>query len=695
MKHTNRLPERVRGKKYANLLRCSTLDQADTSPEQQKQGNDHAASEALMVGVGDIYGEGVSASKAFGRADIQEVLDLHARTPFDYLLVYDYSRFSRSGIGLTAELEGELLDHGIEVLSVNDPLPEDKDDADLIKSVRHYQNQKAARVTALAASRGLISSLKQGKRPASGMTPFGLDREYLGPDGVPRTITRWDGDEQLVLDPVTKEVRSRRRKPPRRKPGEKRKKQGGWNSYRRQPDETVRLIPGDQKRIETVIWMFEQYDLHKKGYDWICQELNRRGTGSPFGGRWCVTAVKRVLHQPAYFGIEIRNRQSNALHYELTDEGPRPVEVDQRKLKREGKKHVPIRNRPRRDWTIGEIPQLKEFLPEPVRSIAKKRVLDNLDKTAKNRDTHGEALKRNRNSPYLLAGHLREKTSGHTMRGQTTKRNNKSGPVTYRYYFDGSTHVYAQRGVQARRIRAEALEAEVAGAVANVLVQIPDLAERVRHHVREAASRRSSGPNDRDRLEAERDEVEEQFLLASQRKPAAQRAIAGQMAAWERRLEAIDAELSCQDEAEAAAELDPEAAASHVLSRLAAFRENPQKLPMAEAKEFFKAVVKAPIIDVRAMELTFEVVIPPTWMAVRPGCTGGSLSASWTNGPVGALSPLRLARIVSQQGPNRRKRPPTWTRMSLPIEMGDSACNASAALRPLGAHGDGQAKQAA
>ena len=340
-----------------------------------------------MLQVADVYGEGVSASKAFGRVDLDEVLTLGRREPFEVLLVRDYSRSSRSGIGLSNDLETELAAEGVEVISVNDALPEDADDAELIKSVKR---------------------------------------------------------------------------------------------------------------------------------------------------------------------------------------------------------------------------------------------------------------KRNRNSPCLLAGHLREATSGHTTRGHTTRRSNKSRTAIYRYHFDGSTHVYATRGVQFRRVRAEALEAEVAGAVSEVLNATPDLGDRVRQHVRRAAADRPRVRSAREQLEIEQAEVSDQRAIASQRPAAGRRAIAARMGAWDRRPAEIDAELARIGPAEAADSFDEDAAAAHVLERLAAFGAGPQALPRA-----------GPESD------------------VRPGCTGASPGASWANVPSGLLTPLSLAKIRTRQGRQRRRRPPSWSRKHLAGVLAD------------------------
>lgn len=691
-----RPPERLRGKRYANLLRCSTMSQADTSPEQQRDINNEFAAHAEMVHRADIWGEGVSASKAFARTDLSEVVELWHQQPFDVLLVHDYSRFSRSGIKLTNAAEAELAELGIEVFSVNDALPEDgdEDDRELMASITHHRNRKSSRATALAASRGLIDSLRKGRRPAAGMTPYGLDREFSGPEG-PRVVTRWDGDEQVVLDAITGEERARRRRPPRRKPGERRpgEKRRVFAGYQRQPDETVRLVPGDPERVKTVHWIFEKFHLgsDRWGYERICQDLHRRGILSPFGGRWCVTAVKKVLLQPAYVGVEIRYRQSNALMYELSKEGPKPVKVNQAELKKNKRLSIPIRHRPRDDWEVVDIPHLAEFLPEPVRSVARKHIMMSLDAAARKRDTRAEALKRNRNSPYVLAGHLRSKLSGHTMRGHTTVKPLKDGPRTFRYYFDGACHTYATRGIAARRIRAEGLEAEVLGAVADALDSLPDLADRVRDHVRRAIAARPAAVNRRSSLLEEQKERSARYEEIFRKPAAARRALAGQIAEDERRLQEIEEELRGLDHSEAEPP-SPDAAAVSVLSRLAAFRDAPLSLPLPELKQVIRDIVHEPTIDPKTLELSFDVGIPAAWMAVRsgeregcgvrPGCTSGTTGASWTNLPVGNMEPLTIARYRAKQGPQRRGSPPEWARTTLWL-LGENPADVALTARAL------------
>lgn len=306
---------------YANLLRCSNLSQADTSPEGQKRSNDAYATLNKMIFVTDFYGEGVSGSQTFNREDIEEILAVHKVTPFDVLLIHDYSRLTRGGVRHGNSVEDRLRKAGIQVVSTTDLIP-DSPEGEFLTSAKHYANQLQARGISLAVARGISQSLAKMMRPAASRTPYGLDRLYVGPDEKPRMLVRWNGLVQQWLKPDTLEVVGQRIKEPPQKPirtgkGQRplrRPRRTKFKGYMKQGDEVGRLVPGSKERMDTLVWSFTAYDIWKWGYHRIIQHLNGNNIPGPGGGRWTLTSIRNVLFNPIYLGLEVRHRWSKALY---------------------------------------------------------------------------------------------------------------------------------------------------------------------------------------------------------------------------------------------------------------------------------------------------------------------------------------------------------------------------------------------
>ena len=89
----------LQGRRYVSLVRCSTDEQADTSPADQAAVLRAFGDEHGMVHAGDdVVLEGVSGSMPGNRDDIARIVARkQARDDFDVLLVQDTSRLTRGG----------------------------------------------------------------------------------------------------------------------------------------------------------------------------------------------------------------------------------------------------------------------------------------------------------------------------------------------------------------------------------------------------------------------------------------------------------------------------------------------------------------------------------------------------------------------------------------------------------------------
>lgn len=142
---------RLNGKRGVPLLRCSTMEQADTSIDDQLNSIEAFAKKMDMQ---------------LGEAD----------------------RLSNEGIGL-AEADGYIEDRGT---------------ADLARVIKAEAAKRQAMSISDASARGSQSSL-QGKRRSHSVRPaFGIDKLYLDSDGKERIIIRRLKDGSSVeIDPAT------------------------------------------------------------------------------------------------------------------------------------------------------------------------------------------------------------------------------------------------------------------------------------------------------------------------------------------------------------------------------------------------------------------------------------------------------------------------------------------------------------
>ncbi|MCE9554593.1 MAG: recombinase family protein [Planctomycetes bacterium] len=618
------------GLRYVNLLRCSNLTQADTSPDGQKRINDAFCSLSQMKWVDDVYAEGVSGSQTFNRDDIKELLDLHDKKPFDAVVVHDLSRLTRGGIRHGNAVEEKLLNAGIKLVSSTDFIP-DGPEAELITSVKHYANQLQARSISLAVARGLAQSLAKGTRPAAGHNPYALDREYLGGDGKPRMLIRWQGMVQLWLKPDTLEEVGRAVRPPRRpqqvnlskeqrRRERRERKRQQFKGYKKQDDETSRLVSGPTEKMDALVWMFSAHYVWGWGYHRIAKDLNKRNVPASDGGRWSLTSVRDVLYNPIYLGIEVRHRWTRALYNKLSEHGPVPVFVNQHQLEKDGRTTVPHVERPRDEWRLVDIPKLKDILPSPLREIAAARIMEKFDPDAPPHPKKGKPLRsgeakhKHLDSPFLLTNILHSKQTGHRMRGEVVNKKLVHGRKSYRYYFDCGAAVHAERGLNVRRIPAEPLEQAVLGVIRQILGDDRAIAERMKTAATTLTHEQPNAGRQRETLLAEKESLSRRlrqaYKLLGQ---SGMESVAEQMTEDQKRLEELKAELKRIDQMHGEPELDPEQAAQSAIKHLTQIGRQMDNLPNAEMKQLLAALLEGLQIDLATGDLEFTVVLP-TWL---------------------------------------------------------------------------------
>lgn len=658
------------GKRYVNLLRCSNLTQADTSPEGQKLINDGFASEKAMTWVADFYAEGVSGSQTFNRRDLEELLDAHRNNPFDVVLVHDWSRLTRGGIRHGNVVEDTFRKAGLRILSSTDPIP-DGPEGELIKSVKHYANQLQARSISLAVARGLSQSLAKNSRPAAGRNPYALDREYLW-KGQPRMLVRWDGRTQLWLKPGTEEEVERRERPPKlsleEKKQLKRRRPRSFKGYRKQDEETSRLVRGSKARHETLVWMFTAHDVRRWGYHRIAQHLNEvMKVESPDGDKWTLKTVKSVLFNPIYLGVEVRHRWTGSLYNMVSEGGTVAVEVDQDQLEKEKRTSVPHSERPMDEWRLVDIEHLKDILPSPLREIAAERIMRQFDPTIpphprKGKALHtGEGRHKQLNSPFLLTHLLHSKQTGHSMRGETANRKLLSRRKLYRYYFDGGAAIRGERGLHIRRVPAEPVEQAVLDVVQQALSDAEGVRERVRAAAAAISEDRPNVDQKREQLEKERESISGRIRHAYRLLGNLGVEVVEQEIERDRALLAeIAKQLASLEKVHDAKGIDVETLMAGVTQRLNQLAGSLPGFANAEMKQLLAAMLDDLKIDLATGELTFSVVLTD-WMRPPPAAQDeetqvrlDSPQPSWWAVEANASGPRLLLSQWACQSVNKR-----------------------------------------
>ncbi len=611
----------LRGEPYISWLRCSGISQADTSPDGQKEVNDAFCAIQQMPWAGyDVYAEAVSGSQSFNREDLEEILHLkRTRNDFTKVIVFEYSRATRAGIRHGNVVEDELRKAGIELISSTELIPEGPI-GDLLKSIKHFSNQQQAHNISKSVARGLAQSLAKASRPASGRTPFGLDRLYLGPNGTPRTLIRWDGLTQLRLDPITyEEVGRAVRQPARRpmKPGQRRppgRRAKRFVGYKKQDDETSVLIPGTGTAAEAIRTLLRMLHIEGLGAHRCIQRLNAKGILAPEGDIWSMTTVRNLLRNPIYIGKEVRHRWTKALYHKLGPDGPIPVKVDQDALRAQGRKSVPMSERPRDEWILVDKPMLKDFLPPDVREAATTYLTRLYDADVVTAKQARGANRKNKadDNPYVLSQVLRSRQTDHAMRGETnTKRGPNGERHIRRYYFDYYTASKAISGLPARRIPAVPLEEAVVPAVFEALFDKATIDSCVRRYIANSGNGPRDIEHERRNLNQERDEIGRRLKRVHKTSGhLTDEELEAVVADDNARIIAIRHALATLDRDEAYRPPTSDEAIAALSARLAALPTDWRTVPNNEMKHLLATVIESCVIDLATREVTLSIRVP-------------------------------------------------------------------------------------
>lgn len=613
------------GEGYISWLRCSSDPQTETSPEGQKEVNDAYASVQQMRWAGyDLYAEAVSGSQTFNREDIAEIIRLkQTRNDFSKVIVFELGRATRGGIRHGNLVEDIFRKAGIELISSTELIP-DGPIGELIKAVKHFGNQQQAHNISKAAARGLAQSLAKNQRPSANHTPFGFDRLYVGPDGQPRTLIRWEGMTQVRLDPKTgTEVSRATRKPPRprRKKGERRdwqrhnlEKEKRFVGYKKQDDEISMLVEGADLARNAVISAWRKYYIENMGARRAVIALRAEGLRDPSGGNWSLSSFQNIVRNPIYLGIEVRHRWTKSLYHKLGPDGPIPVDVDQDKLQAEGKTSVPAIERPRDEWVLVDKPHLKDYLPPDVRAAGQAHIIKLLDTdtVVARQAKQGKREHKYDTNDNLLSHLMHSKQTGHFMRGDSKVKRRKNGEkVINRYYIDDSAEKKALSGAYIRRVRADLLEGAVLPVVFEALFDRQWVLDRIRAHTQQSDGGLSHLNDQKKRLEAERNEINRRLTRIHKTSGnLTDEELEPLVADDNARIVAIRQELRELELAHDQRLPTPEEAVAAVTERLTTLPVDWRSLPNREMKQFLAVVIGDMEIDLETFEVSLKLRLP-------------------------------------------------------------------------------------
>lgn len=280
-------------------LRRSTDRQEQSLADQRSEITRWAGEQGYEV-IREYIDDAISGTSAEKRPAFQRMITDAQRGEFKAVVVWNSDRFSRGDVTETEHYRYLLRKAGAVVLSVTeDYIAREGIDGDVLRAVKQFQNRQFSISLSQNTLRGQISSVLAASDPGR-LTPYGYDREIVGPDGsvLYRIRFRAGGDRQ-VLDREGRHQSIYVKGQSLKKPGKECR---------------ARLVFSEPSRVAVVRDIF-RWCIDGRGFKGIADELNRRGVVSPRGNLWSFTSIKSLLENPVYRGDIVWNRRSESKFY--------------------------------------------------------------------------------------------------------------------------------------------------------------------------------------------------------------------------------------------------------------------------------------------------------------------------------------------------------------------------------------------
>lgn len=297
-----------KGTKVAVYLRCSTVEQVNSLPDQEKAIDAIVKQDGLCIT--ETYRDyGVSGATLDARPGLSKMLSDAGKSRFTHVLVYEPARMTRGGLGDFWSVVKQLRGMKVKIF-----------DCDRQKNV----TEKDGLEYSFEASKARESNIRHSKditrtnyecvatrkSDPGRVPPYGYDRLRLDVNGKPVEQIRYNDDgTKSILDPETKEIRLTL---------------GKSEEYRKIKSNRVILVPGEPKRIKTLQKAFH-LSVSMGPVD-IVNFFNNEDIPGPRGGRWNSSSLRSILENPVYLGRVEYGKTFKARYYKLGVNGP--VELD-------------------------------------------------------------------------------------------------------------------------------------------------------------------------------------------------------------------------------------------------------------------------------------------------------------------------------------------------------------------------------
>ena len=582
---------RLNGKRGVPLLRCSTMEQADTSIDDQLNSIE-AFAKRMDMQLGEavrLAGKSGSLKKNLNGMVDTVIARKRAGERIDVVVYFDQSRFGRSGAMHFGHLADRLSNESIG-LAEADGYIEDRGTADLVRVIKAEAAKRQAMSISDASARGSQSSLQGNRRSHSVRPAFGIDKLYLDPDGNERVIIRRLRDGSSVeIDPATGDSGVRYAK--------------GVRGFRKGSLDRDTLVPGDPQAREVVVRIFRM--KHQDGYGGarIARILNDEGIASASGGRWYKATVDSILLNEVYTGFGYANRYSNAIYCNQSPDMPKQIDDADGRL---------IRGvRPCEDWHVVEYPKLMEYLPAELREKAMASQAEYRERIAHGRIQ--DPKRANGRLKYLLSGLMTEKTTGRSLKAI------KSGDSDRTYYgMKGEAGTLPSGSFLRRRLPAPPLHRVVLEEIELLLCSLADLEGTIGDAIKQQDRDRRGDADEQERLLADRERLRTRYrsqidMLGGLDDDLVRESISKTTS----QIQAIDDRLASMDSGPMLTETEINHITKGVINDMQAMLERFAEEGDSSLRCVAESMIGSAVADLEESEVEIEFVVPAAFIEQR------------------------------------------------------------------------------
>ena len=610
------------------LIRCSTFGQANTSIADQLKSIQAYAIEKniLLLKAHELPGVSGSIRTNVEKAVYAIIQRKESGEQIDAIIVYDLSRFTRSGPYHFGKLMTILEDAGIKLIEIVDDLG-DSEMAPIFRVLKAEAAHRQAMSIADNCARGSRTALEEGRRTYCSRQPYGIDRLYVNADDRPLYIMRDLGyGIRIRMDPKSLEELHRYPK---------------GMKFKKDKMDRVVLIPGAPERQAIVHRIFREYFLQRRGSHLIAKSLNDEGIPSPDGKQWYSVQVRAMFNTPAYLGYGYANFRASGIFVMQQKSSHKNLKNNNGKILNQ--------IRPMKDWYRVECERLVEYLPEEVRDLAKAHQRKNFEryvnghvpKSENNPKTMGNS---DRSKKYMLAGILKERTTGRDMRGSTAN----GGKYTYYRLSNGRSKPTSAEAFLNRTLPVPPTDSFVLEEIERLLCGADDIRLILIDEIKKQDREREGTQGEARRLNKELATIDrkvERLLdqlggdFADQAKKKIQKATL--------RKREIDDRLVEIDLGPRLSDTDIEKMADLILSDLQNMLDGLAKDHDPALRQLCETLIDQATADLEKREVKFNFAIPASMLVQRdvcPATTQGSLNLRQTN--KWRSIPIRVVTLV-------------------------------------------------